>query len=421
MIQTLHAFCAVAAGVSFCYMLHALWRDRDDPALRYLCACFGLSATSFTLLVPAVWVRVDGLFGVPNISALLAMSSVTCLVFGQQIALQYWTHPPAEARRRARRRMAVCGLVLTAMAVLFTCLDPSVQRPRDFSVYYGHSPYYFAYLVLYISVYTTGEVIIARTAWRHARATENVYLRRGLRFLAVGAWLTLGYSAIRIVNLFGPRLGFDFSHRDEISWVFGNTGSLLTMLGFTFPGWGPRLSLANRWRANLLRYHRLYRLWATMHRAVPEIALFPPRRRIHDVLQLGELEFRLYRRVIEIRDGQLALLPYADEAAVAAEAEAAGRTGLDAAGVRAIAAATAIRTAVDRRRAGLPPRQKPALPAPAGPPGADLDSEIAELLRVSRALSRPAPATHKPPTPTAPPSTCGARPVPRPDDEADAA
>ncbi|MFF8382589.1 MAB_1171c family putative transporter [Streptomyces kanasensis] len=388
MITVLNAFCAVAATVGLGYMLRALYQDRGDVALRYLCVVFGLSVVGFTLLIPAVWVGVDALFDAPNIAALLAGNCVTGLVFGQQIVLQYWIHPPAEARRRARRRVVLCALVLLAMALLFAQLDPSVQRPRDFSVYYGPSSYYFTYLLLYVFVYTSGEVLIARTAWRNAKETDDVYLRRGLRFLSVGSWLTLGYSAVRIINLFGPRLGFDLSHRDDVSVVFGNAGALLAMLGFTFPGWGPRLSLVTRWCVNLLNYHRLYHLWAMMHRTVPEIALFPPRNRIRDLVKLTELEYRLYRRVIEIRDGQLFLLPYADSTAVDDAARSARRAGLGRDRIKAVTAAVAIRTAVERRSLGRPGDEGLVLHPSVHAAGPDLDCEVAELLHIAGELRR---------------------------------
>ena len=389
MTTALHAFCGAAGWAALCYMLHALHHNRDDRALRWLCVAFGFSAISFTLLIPAVWVGVDSLLGIPNIAALIAMSCVTILVFGQQIALQHWRHPPAVAHRKARNRIIVCGLALAGMTVLFFRLSPSVQRPMDFSVYYGHNPYYFAYLLLYTSLYTSSQVIIAQTAWKCAKETENLCLRRGLDFVAMGAWITLGYSAIRVGNLFGPLVGFDFSRRDEIALLSGNIGSFLIILGFTFPGWGARLQLAGRWRMHLLNYHRLYPLWEAMHRDLPEIALFPPGSRICDILKISGVEYRLYRRVIEIRDAQLALLPYAERAAVDSANESARRAGLSEEEVRAITAATAIRTALERRSVGRPSPEELVLPHPAGGTASDLDSEVTELLRIAQALSRP--------------------------------
>ncbi|GGW46361.1 MAB_1171c family putative transporter [Streptomyces caelestis] len=382
MITFLHVFCSVAAWIGFCYMLNSYRRNRDDPALRYLCVTFGLSGISFTLLVPAVWIRLDSLIGVPNITALLASSGVICLVFGQQITLQYWNHPPAIARRKARTRIVLCGLTLAATTILFVNLEPLVRHPEDFSVYEGHSAYYFTYLLIYIGVYTSGEVIIARTSWKSAKETGNPHLRAGLQFLAVGACLTLGYSAIRLGNLFGSLFGVDLPHRNELSWLFGNTGAFLTIVGFTFPGWAPRLQPAYDWCVRFLAYHRLHSLWATMHQAIPEIALSPPGRRIYDFATVRELEYRLYRRVIEIRDGQLALLPYADCTSVVRAEAFARKSGLSEGAIRSVTAAVAISTALNRLPGGQPSCSDMRLPRATGSADSDLDSEVTELLAI---------------------------------------
>jgi hypothetical protein len=125
-----------------------------------------------------------------------------------------------------------------------------------------------------------------------------------------------------------------------------------------------------------------------MHRDVPEIALFPPGSRIWDILRINAVEYRLYRRVIEIRDAQLTLLPYAERAVVDSAKEAARKAGLGGEDIRAVAAAVAISTALLRRSAGRPSREEPVLPHPASGTPSDRDSEVAELLRISHALSR---------------------------------
>jgi hypothetical protein len=57
---------------------------------------------------------------------------------------------------------------------------------------------------------------------------------------------------------------------------------------------------------------QLYPLWELLYRATPGIALDPPRSALADAIRLRNLEFRRYRRIIEIHDGRLALRPHLD-------------------------------------------------------------------------------------------------------------
>jgi hypothetical protein len=50
----------------------------------------------------------------------------------------------------------------------------------------------------------------------------------------------------------------------------------------------------------------------TLREINPEIALDPAPSGFRDTLRIRDLDFRLYRRIIEIRDGRLALRPFLD-------------------------------------------------------------------------------------------------------------
>ncbi|MEV4443702.1 hypothetical protein AB0K09_32890, partial [Streptomyces sp. NPDC049577] len=112
MITFLHGLGAVAAWAGLFYKCRALRKDSRDPALIALCAVFALSGMSFFVSLPPVWVRVDGLTGVPNIAALLAQSCVMALLVAQWIVLTHWALPPERARRRARFQLGFCAAAL---------------------------------------------------------------------------------------------------------------------------------------------------------------------------------------------------------------------------------------------------------------------------------------------------------------------
>ena len=138
---------------------------------------------------------------------------------------------------------------------------------------------------------------------------------------------------------------------------------------------GPR-SDARRW------LRELGPLWAGLREAVPEAAstardgLWP------------NAKLRLYRRVIAIRDAQLALRPYLDPAVAEAALTAARSAGLDGddldAAVEAAVLAAAARARTAGRRAG---QDAAGAGWPAVRGGADLASDAAWLARVSRAAT----------------------------------
>jgi hypothetical protein len=119
-----------------------------------------------------------------------------------------------------------------------------------------------------------------------------------------------------------------------------------------------------------------------LYRAVPQIALVPPSGR-PDWFLSHDLDFQLYRRVIEIRDGRLALRPYLDRRVTDTArrlGRAAGLSGseLDAT-VEAAVLAAAIQAKHEQRAADTG--------SPDAPGGSDLPGELAWLVAVSTAFA----------------------------------
>jgi hypothetical protein len=98
-------------------------------------------------------------------------------------------------------------------------------------------------------------------------------------------------------------------------------------------------------------------------------------------LRLRNLEFRLYRRVIEIRDGRLALRPFLDAEVARRTREDALKSGQSAGDVEATVEARVLATGVVNARL----RRRPAEVLPASELGGDdFRSEVEWLLQVAR-------------------------------------
>jgi diguanylate cyclase (GGDEF)-like protein len=127
---------------------------------------------------------------------------------------------------------------------------------------------------------------------------------------------------------------------------------------------------------------RLRPLWALLVEAAPDVKLStPPGRRF-------SARYLLHRRVIEIRDAELALRPFWDSRAVAEAADAAGQAGLSRDERDAVIEAVMIVTALDALRRGAGISGGPDDGRILSEPRNDLESETARLLQVCRAARR---------------------------------
>jgi hypothetical protein len=131
-----------------------------------------------------------------------------------------------------------------------------------------------------------------------------------------------------------------------------------------------------------LAWARLRPLWALVVEAEPDVKLpiLPGMR-----FSAG---YRLHRRVIEIRDAELALRPFRDSQAISEAADAARRAGLRGDERDAVIEAVMIVTALDARRRGAGAQDGPDDGGVLSEPRNDLESEAARLLQVSRAVRR---------------------------------
>jgi len=144
-----------------------------------------------------------------------------------------------------------------------------------------------------------------------------------------------------------------------------------------------RLEFISRQGRMWSTYWRLRPLWVILSRAAPDVQLPPqPGTRFN-------ARYRLHRRVIEIRDAELALRPYWTKEVADHAADAARSARLPADRRDAVIEAAVIVTALDARLRGNPRRHDDTPAEPVGPvPQNDLGAEAARLILVSRAIRR---------------------------------
>lgn len=347
--------------------VYGLLKRRDDPSRRAVCICLAglFAATVAQLATPAI----DAATGLALGEAASDAGAMTAACAGRLFMIRIRYSAPI-ARERSRRCYAGLALALSAAALLFLAFPPDPDSGRD--------PVYFAVYIGYVAFTLC---VVGRICLDYSLLTGDAWLRTGLWVLGAGTLAGLGFLAVKAVQLTAELFGAP-PLLDAPAQVLELVTESLLLLGVILPGWGGRLGVAVRWLADHRTYHVLRPLWLALYDAGPEFALMPPdrSRRWH-----RDIGFLLYRQVIEIRDGQLALRPYADPGISGRARDEGRRAGLSPEAARATGEAAGIAAGIAAKAAGLPPNPDP--PTAAGDGGRDLGTELAWLCEVSRAFA----------------------------------
>jgi hypothetical protein len=361
---------------------------RRSAPQRTLCLSLAAFAAALTLNLPTVYVAFDRAVGVPNLADL---GEHVCGVWGVAGILRLARQVTAAAPvGRAWHELAMPGLATVALTVLFV-LAPIPAEAPSFTTAYGHLPEITAYWIVTIAYFGITLAALARLSLRYAGRVRRPSLRIGLQVLGAGVALGVAYSLSKLAELVAAQL----PHADAAQHVAATTGHILlavgalTMsVGLLIPALGPRLRAVERAARAYVALRRLRPLWETLWQANPDILLDPPPARWRDLLVFGQLESRLYRRVIEIEDGLLALRPYVTDDVAHEALAAATEAGLVGRDRDATVDACCLAVAVAAKRSGRAPAATAASPTRGTQGAADLASEVQLLRQLSRVLRR---------------------------------
>jgi hypothetical protein len=366
---------------------------RNVPLRRAAWSTMVLLAAIGTLDLPVVGTRLDAATGLPNLADVAQhVLAITAATLGRYCAEQVIGAPRPRTRWSGWLQAALPATTVAVMLVLFA-LSPARTRPTDaarytdFPMQYASHPGVFAYWLIFAVYLGTAFVLISKLAWRYGRRAGRTPLGCGLVLIAAGmvaGLCYLGYAtAVVAARAAGVQGSFISTSPGIIQGLFGAL-IVLVAVGSYLPatGYCPLVRQA----ALYLSLRRLYPLWAGLCQAVPGIALDPVPVWA-DRLDPRDLQVRLYRRVIEIRDGYMALTPVAVPGIEDLVQAAAGGHQLRPADQATLAAAVQLELA---RRAELR-GDRPGWAADGGLPranreflaGTDLDSEVRLLSTVA--------------------------------------
>ncbi|MFE9421503.1 MAB_1171c family putative transporter [Kitasatospora sp. NPDC006697] len=360
-----------------------------DHAQRYAVGFAFCMGGGLVALAPATLAALRRLGGGPDSTILLGdalkTTAVSLLVL---IALVLRSRGEPAVRPGLRRRIRwQLAAALAVPAVMALCLHGAHAVSRGGTLVVrtvlgrwslaGYTALFAAYLVCCLAVLGTALA-------RQTRRSGAGLVRTGLRLMTAAAgvgmvWSLWALDDIADILLHGSQSSGEDAPSNLLAAVCAALavgGATVTVWGAT--RWGARLTAPLRWLRARRRYRALEPLWSALHTALPGIALAPAARRRPP---LRTAEFALYRRIIEIRDGQLALRSYLPAELPQWIADSAREACPHA----AVLEAAALAAALEARRRGRPqPGPADWLPEEVA---ATVDAESAWLLQVAAAFT----------------------------------
>jgi hypothetical protein len=340
---------SILCWIAFVYKLRDLRISRSDPALLALLSAFAFKGTAFILATPAFGAAVDQWAAIPDVAALgIHLLGGVAFGFSVLIVVVVWTHSPRKALVKLRWRLSIAVLISSVMFLLWLLtVDGSGHRSTHYLVENSQKPTVILYTSLYVSTLMVALVEIIVLCVKYARATTCTGLHRGLLMTAFGSAVYSVNFLNRATTPVATRLGLNPLDWEIVVPLCLGVGIPSMVAGLTMPSWGPRVQSLCTWWRSYVAYRRLYPLWAALYEQIPDIALHAPS------TSLTNLNYRLYRRVIEIMDGLLILRPFKDSNLAFHSEKRCVEAGMGGVELRAVVEAAQLRVALDDRFQGV--------------------------------------------------------------------
>lgn len=341
-----------------------------SPGRTALAASVGTLGVSFLLQSPSARALQD--HAVINLGQLTGNGTSLVAAFLLQVMVLRVLFDPPVAAARARPWLAALVVALVGMVALFSVTPAAPARFTSPDAPGGIVAYY----VIFTGYLACTLVSLFALLRRYAEAAADRWLRISLRMYRWSCAAGLAYLAGRLATLFLEPLGVELPAGDGF-------GLVEFLLATVVPGVCFALcltALAIKAGGRRFQYGRAERrlrpLWEAARAARPHAVL--------PVAPPGRARLRLYRRVIEIQDAQLAAAELVDASQHRRIADAVRQEGLAGAQAEAVRAAAAFAAGLAALRAGHPPVAEAAAPAGRPPAPAEREEFAVALDRLER-------------------------------------
>ncbi len=301
-LHLLHLGSAILCWSALAVKLVDLAREPRSRGLRILCVLILGLSIALTAGFPPIYVMIDRLTSIPNAAKLI--QHLATIGACTAIAVLYVHLDQPGDRAGAWRRIGLAAGVGAGMTWLFFLAPVDVSEPVYFADRFSMAAYIPQYMFLFLGVIAVICVDITVTTWRQGRRAAARRFRHSARLISASAATGVVYAAFKALYIIARFKGVSPPIREgAISSPLALAVVVLAVAGLTIPKAGNVVSALRHRLGRLRSYRHLYPLWSDLHAATPEIALHRTRFRFFD---LFDIEYLLYRRVIEISDGILA-------------------------------------------------------------------------------------------------------------------
>lgn len=341
-MSDLAAYLAAVALLTFAtYRLSTDRRGTPNQAQQYGYCLMICLALAMAMLAPSM----------PQLLADLGMNRMAVILLGDSVrtaAISVLMFMACAVDRRPVRGLPVVAAVAIQVAGIacFIAAQPVVGRDNAL-VTHGTGRWPLAAHDLFFATYAAWSLTAATAAFgREARRTDPGPVRTGIRLSLAALAVGMVWTAWTIDDVIHAlRFGIQDGSEDLVSNALGALCAAFIAAATVVAKWHAGYAAARERVHVYLIYRRLTPLWEAIRAELPQIALDGDRR-----LLFGgrPLDFALYRRVIEIHDGRLALRPYVPER----EPDADGVLLPRGANREALTEAASIAAALENHRAG---------------------------------------------------------------------
>jgi hypothetical protein len=288
LIQTILLYlCWIVVVVRVCAL-----RSRNQRPLWFALL---LLALGITMVQKDTNAAIASVTGDPNFQYLVSSLSAV----GVAATLLTFAARAAEVRVSPRLRWISCGVTVFVMIGSYVIFTAGGGKAR---AHFFPMPGTVSVLDLYWVVYLTYQgIATAATLVLLVRAFGRVrswLVRTPVLLLVIGSAGFLVFIGSRFAAVFGNSPG-----AVAFGTYVSSPHTIGVSVGCSIAAFVPLFLGLSAWRSA----NALYPLWKALVRAVPHIALYPPRGRIVDALLPQNSQLRLHRRLVEIRDGMLIL------------------------------------------------------------------------------------------------------------------
>jgi hypothetical protein len=301
-------FGAVTCWLAVAFFVIQFRSNPRDVGRIALIAAFTLEGIGYALDSPSVREAITVWSGIPYVTALIIVIDTILWSVAVIITLSCWHDSPQQRKKTVRTWLCLAAVAIIAQAIVwFRASLPHTTVPLTTNI--GTNGWAAATMIIYAVALIIGLVKIRSLCARYANSSQQNWVTRGLRLVRWGADVNLGYACVFLAGVLAPFFGTTIPYWDAATVPGTVTSTILGAAGFTLPVLGPGLIGVRRRIADIRAHRALAPLWEALVLDNPYIALRESDRR--------NINYRLYRRVIEIRDGitHLAEFITSDEAA----------------------------------------------------------------------------------------------------------